>query len=203
MDPATAMLIASGIQAGVGLFQTISGSVQRKRAQKGLDQLQDPTMELPSSITEMIELARKREEMPGLDTMKDELGAVTGRGLTEVSRSARTPGELARATTDLYAEEMRGVRQLDIASAEYRAAREREHIGTLGIKAQYEQQMFQVNQMLPYQRRLQQYMQQAGVGGQNIADGIGTMTQAAVGGLENYMRMQMHNDWMDVEKAKV
>ena len=199
----TAMLAGAAIQGAVGIGQLVTGAVQRNRARKELENLEDPTMEMPSSINEMINLARQRQEMPGLDTMKNELGATTGRGLTQVSRAARTPGELARATTDLYAEEMRGARQLDIAGAEYRAARERQLMGALQTKGGFEQEMFRVNELMPYQRRLQQYMQQAGVGGQNIAAGIGTMVQGATGYLENSIKMQMHNDWMDVEKAKV
>lgn len=204
MDPLTNALIAGGIQAGTGLFQTISGARQRRRARKDLGRLEDPTMEMPSSITQMIELARLRagSEMPGLSTARDELGARTSRGVEAVSRAARTPGDITAATRDLYAEEMRGIRQLETSGAEYRAARERELMGAYGTQGEYQQRMFDVNVMLPYQRRLQQYMTDAQTGGQNIAHGIGTMGAAGTDFLSNYYRLKMLQGWMGGEGAE-
>lgn len=199
MDPATLALIAGGIQGAAGIGQTAIGLVQRYRAQKKLNRLEDPKMELPSSVVQMVDLARRRAggDMPGLDIMKDELGATTARGLTNVTRAARTSGDVMSATKDLYAEQLRGVRGLDIASAQYRADREKELMGAYGQQAGYEQRMFDVNQLMPYQRRLQQYMAEGEIGGQNVAAGIGTIGSAGANTLENYMRAQMYQKWME------
>ena len=197
----TGMLIAGGVQALSGIGQSLIGWRQRRDAMADLEALEDPTMEMPASVTQMIELAqqRARGEMPGMATAREEMGARTGRGVQAVTRAARTPGDIAAATKDLYAEEMRGVRQLATAGAEYKAGRERELMGAYGTQAQYEQKMFDVNVMMPYQRRLQQYMSQAQVGGQNIAAGVGTAISAPMDTMSNYLRLQMMEQWMGQE----
>ena len=200
---ATGALIAGGVQAVSGIGQLIAGAAQRRRAMKRLERLEDPQMEMPSSIDEMIELARVRagSPMPGMQTAKDEMGARTSRGVEAVTRAARTPGEVAAATRELYAEEMRGARQLDVAGAEYRASREGELMRGLQTRGGYEQEMFRVNEMLPYQRRLQMYLSNAQVGGQNIAQGLGTAISAPMDALSNYTRMKMLEGWMPQDPA--
>lgn len=196
---ATGALILGGLQAATGITQSIIGYRQRKKALSGLDQLQDPQMDMPSGVEEMINLARIRagREMPGMERAKDEFGARTSRGLDAVTRASRTSGDVAAATADLYAEEMRNVRQIETQGAEYRAAREGELMRGLETKGRYEDRMFQVNEMMPFQRKLNQYMENARVGGENIASGIGTAFSGASGALSNYARIKMMESWMD------
>lgn len=197
--PLATTLIAGGIKAGAGIVQSIIGYRQRKQAMDALGTLQDPQMEMPEGIREMIHLARVRagSEMPGMDRAKDEFGARTARGVDAVSRAARTPGDIASATADLYSEEMRNVRQIEAQGAEYKAARERELMRGLETKGRYEDRMFQVNEMAPFQRKLNQYMQDAGIGGQNIAAGMGTAVSAVGDTMSNYARIKMLQGWMD------
>ena len=202
MDPLTLMLIGGGVKAASGLVQTWIGHRQRKKALEGLDNLKDPQMEMPEGIEELIHLARVRagREMPGMDRARDEFGARTSRGLDAVTRAARTSGDIMSATGDLYAEEMRNVRQLAVAGEDYTAAREGELMGALRTKGQVEQQMFNINEMMPFQRKLNQYLSDAQVGGQNIAHGVGTAVGSIGDVMSNYARIKMLQGWMGEEE---
>lgn len=198
MDPLTISLILGGVKTAGGLVQSLIGRRQRKDAMRGLAGLEDPQMEMPEGISEMVDLARlrARREMPGMDVAKGEFGARTSRGLDAITRAARTPGDIMAATGDLYAEEMRNVRQLEVAGQEYTAAREGELMNALTTKGQVEQTMFNVNEMMPFQRKLAMYMQDAQVGGQNIAHGIGTAVGGIGDAMSNYARIKMMQGWM-------
>ena len=190
---------AAAAKGLTGLAQTLIGRKQRNQALDALSRLDDPQMTMPEGIEEMIHLARTRAgmPMPGMDVARGELGARTSRGVDAVSRAARTPGEIMAATQDLYAEEMRNVRQLEVDGDNYQAAREGELMNALATKGNVEQRMFQVNEMMPFERKYNQYMQDAQIGGQNIAGGIGAMGGALGDFMSNYARVKMLQGWMD------
>ena len=197
MAVGTAMLIGAGIQAATGLIQGLVGGSQRRRAKRGLDNLKMPTYEIPDSVNQMVELARRRStsEMPGLDTMLAEGSARTRAGVQASALAASSQSDLAAATRNLYAEEMRGARQLGVMSAEYQANMEQQYMGALGQQGQYEDRAFQINKLMPYEQKLQRYMSDLGTGGANIGAGINNVMGAATGYLGNKMQLDMMNQW--------
>jgi hypothetical protein len=195
------ILAGALIAGGIGLVQTIAGGVQRGRAKRDLDKLQMPKYEMPESVSQMVDIARRRagSQMPGLDTMRADLSARTTGGVQASALAASSQSDLAAATRELYAEEMRGARQLGVMSAEYQAQREMELMGALGQQGQYEDRAFQINQMLPYEQKLQRYMSDLGTGGANIGAGIGNMLGAATG----YMGSKIQLDTLDAWKSSL
>ena len=177
---AGAMLGGSIIQGAMGLGQTILGGVQRRKAKRGLENLKMPTYEIPDSIGQMVDIARRRSQsdMPGLGTMLSEQSSRTTAGVQASALAASSQSDLAAATRNLYAEEMRGARQLGMMSAEYRSNMEQQYMNTLGQQAQFEDRAFQINQMMPYEQKVQRYMSDLGVSGANIGAGIGNMVGA-------------------------
>ena len=193
----TALLIGAGVQAVTGLIQGIAGGSQRRKAKRNLDNLKMPTYEIPDSINQMVELARRRStsEMPGLDTMLAEGSARTTAGVQASALAASSQSDLAAATRNLYAEEMRGARQLGIMSAEYRSNMEQQYMGALGQQGQYEDRAFQINKMMPYEQKLREYMGDLGAGNANISAGISNVTGAVTGYLGGRAQLDMMNAW--------
>ena len=189
---------AALISAGVGAVQTIGGFWSRRRAERNLKET-PPEMPMPEGVKRQLEIARMDvpREMPGLRTARDEIGAVTGRGVEATTRGARTAGDVQAATRNLYAEEMRQLRGLHTESARYRQSMEdrRRQMMTRaeGQRAGVEMKQYEISELMPYQQRMQMYMEQAGMGGQAMVSGIGTMAGAAM----QYMGAQHQSDMMD------
>ena len=195
----SALLIAAGVQAATGLIQGLIGGSQRRKAIRGLENLTPPTYKIPDSVTQMVELARRRStsEMPGLDTMLAEGSARTRAGVQASALAASSQSDLAAATRNLYAEEMRGARQLGVMSAEYQANMEQQYMGVLGQQGQYEDRAFQINKMMPYEQKLQRYMSDLGTGGANISAGLNNIIGAGTSYVGNKAQLDMLNLWKD------
>lgn len=178
-----ASLISGGIQA-------ISGSKRRHRAEKALDELQTPTYTSDKSILDYYNKALQRAEVNPYNSAQYQYGIQQGArntamGINMLQDRSSAVGGISRL---IALQNNNSIRQGIAAEEEGN-----QKFGQLGaatqLKAGDQQYAFQINQLLPYQRKVDKYLAKMGggtatenAGYSNIQNGISTIG----GGLINY-----------------
>lgn len=178
-----ASLIAGGIQA-------ISGSKRRKNAEKAINELQDPTYTPNKSITDYYNKALQRANVNPYQSAQYQYGIQQGARNTAMGVNAlQDRNSAVGGISRLIALQNENSIKQGIAAEQEGDQK----FGQLGaatqLKGADDQYGFQVNQLMPYQKKLNMYIAKMGggtqtenAGYQNIQSGIGTIG----GGLINY-----------------
>ena len=182
------MIPAAAIQAGIGILQTGVGMIQAHRAQKQLEKLQTPTYQANAGILDYYNKALSRYQTNPYDsqaykTQAQNIGRSTAQGLSALGdrRSALAGvSVLARGQNDA------------LLNAGALAEGRRDHafaqLGqAAGMKAGEDRMAFQVNQMMPYEKKYNLLAMKASGGNQVANAGL----QNIMGGLQGASQYEM------------
>lgn len=169
MDPVSA--VAGGVGALVGGIQSLIGGGQARRARRALDNLQTPTYQANRSILDYYNQALNPQSSLEYQLADQETGANLATGL---SAAQDRRGGLA-AIGGL-------VRQRNNAMLRTAADAQSRLGQATQMKAAEDQQEWNVNKMLPFQKKYATLMSQMGAGNQLLNSGLSN----AFGGLSTF-----------------
>lgn len=190
IDPFTLSMIASGVQTGIGALQSASASKKRKDAISRLEKLatNSPLRQESKSLNEYYQESLNRyKENPFttpyyLENMKQSERAAV-QSLGALQKRGAAIGGISRINSILADAKNRGV-----AGAMQNKNAQFSQLGTATqMKGAEERELFDINKMTPYNRRLQ--LQQMAAEGytsdkaaydQAIQSGIGNLATAAM-----------------------
>lgn len=180
------------IQAGIGLGQAIFGGGRARRAQKALENLQTPTYEKSQAIGDYYNKALQRysvnpyqSNMYRMQERNIQRGTATGINALQDRRSGIGGiSKIIQAQNDAMLNAG--------AAAEQQQAQSLNQLGQAAGAQQGEDRMaFQVNEMLPFEKRYNELSQKAGGGAQTFNAGL----QNIMGGLGTFGQMKF-DDYM-------
>lgn len=141
--PVTAGLIVGGVTLGKGVFDYFSGRSKERREQRNIDQTlsgmskyrapiyQARQYEAPAQVAELESSARGRlgnipTGIPGQDIYEQKIASAASAAKYNISQTADNPLAATGAITDVYGRTLDALGDLNLRSAEYRAATERQ-----------------------------------------------------------------------------
>lgn len=174
MGPLGLGLITGGIGVGLSAVDIIRGNKMRKEAEQNLKNLKRPMMQVPEAQMQQLALARmmSNQGMPGYQMALGNLGMQNSRAFGQASRAATSSQDLLSVATQLGESSQDQMSQLAMSNAEYQRAGMENYQQQLGLLAQTQQEMFNVNQMQPYQLKYQTYSNNLQQGRDMINSGI-------------------------------
>ena len=194
MDPFTIIMSVLGManqanatQQAKNLAENMRMSGQNLMFESIIDKKrlgEPPKMNVPASVDEFIGLKKTmaRQQMPGYDKQKaliDQSSAATLSGISQVGQGASAEVGVLAAGAD----RLRALRQLGITASQYRAGQQENYAQAVASRAPWEQQMFETNQMYPWQVGMNEVMGKYNAGLQMMmggADmGVGANIQGA------------------------
>ena len=144
--------IAAGVQgARMGGKQFELGGQMIDTARMLSNIYERPEFETPQAIQMMMDLysGRRFQNMPGMDTILNQLGQTTAEGATAIERMGRG-SEGMGALTDLYAKQMQGEQNIGMANARYRDLNEVQYANALNTLGRWQNMGWQWNEADPY-----------------------------------------------------
>lgn len=192
-------LIMGGVGSALSIVDIIRGERMRKRAEENLRNLKRPMMEVPEAQKQQMELYRQMVTggMPGQQSVQSMMDLQAQRAYGNASRAASSSQDLLGAATNIGQQQQMAQLDLNRQAADYQFEANRQYAAGLGGLAQTQQEMFNVNQMQPYQLKfqtntdnIQQGRQLVGSGMQGIGSSIGQAMPfiAAGGGDDSWAR---------------
>ena len=174
MGPLGLGLITGGIGVGLSAVDIIRGNKMRKEAEQNLKNLKRPMMQVPEAQMQQLALARmmSNQGMPGYQMALGNLGMQNSRAFGQASRAATSSQDLLSVATQLGESSQDQMSQLAMSNAEYQRSGMENYQQQLGLLAQTQQEMFNVNQMQPYQLKYQTYSNNLQQGRDMINSGI-------------------------------
>lgn len=159
MGPLGLGLITGGIGVGLSAVDIIRGERMRKRAEENLRNLKRPMMSVPQAQQQQVTLASQMatQGMPGYQMALNNLGIQNSRAYGQASRAATSSQDLLAVATQLGESSQDQMSQLAMSNAEYQRAGMLNYQQQLGGLADTQKEMFNVNQMQPYQLKYQTY----------------------------------------------
>lgn len=179
------MLIGGAIKGVTELGKWIHGRKQRKRGVERQQQAQSmwgsrPSMEVPESVTEMVNLYRdmsQRTRVPGQDIIEGNIRGSTAAGIEAAKEVSGGAGGLG-AITQMIAGEQDRFSDLGVQAGQMARQGEMMLGQGLGQKGQWQQKAWEWNKAAPWQQR---YAEAYGEGHAMEAAGIQNMWGAATG----------------------
>lgn len=169
--------VASGVQAGVGLYKTIAGEIDKSKAKKELESLQQPFYKVQDELYQNRDIAARQAQMglpqETLDYMTSENQTALASGLSAIGRGAGSVNNVA----DLYRMYQKSIQATAAQDAAERAKNINQFMATNAEVAGQETMQWVMNEFNPYQNkvkllqgRIMQNMQTVGSG---ISDILG------------------------------
>ena len=161
-----------------------------------------PKMSMPQSQLDFVNLMNlnRRQEMPGMSQMlaQQEQAGATTRGAAANLSGADAAAVLLGEGQD----RMRGLRQIGLSAAQYGQQQNMAYAGAVQSNAPWEQQMWQQNQMYPWEIGRNEAQQKWNVGAQMNFGGGDQMAAAGIHGANmmsgNINQWQQNpNSWMN------
>jgi len=117
-----------------------------------------PTYNVPESYDKFLDYARTmvRQESPGYSLQKADIEQSSATALG--SAQNLSGADAAAVTLGVNQDRLRALRMLGIQAAQYQDQRQKYYAGALAGRAQYEDQMFQYNQWIPWQQQMNRAM---------------------------------------------
>lgn len=185
-------LVIPAIQAGAGIVQSIFGGSRAQKAQRALENLPMPAYAPSKSITDYYSQALNRYNASPYNSavynmQKQNAERATNQGLSALKdrRSALMglPGLIQNQNDSMLKA---------TAMAEDRKAQEFAQLGqAAGMKAGEDRQAFNINQLMPFQHKVNLLSQKAAGGAATMNAGI----QNIFGGLSSIGQMSMLNKY--------
>jgi len=192
MDPVTiAMLAGTAIK---GISSLVAGGKARKMRKEGESYLSQaaqkdamlgpsPTMEVPQSVDDYINLSRKmaRQEMPGATQMRQDI-AQTNAGMLSGAMQAGQGADTMAAVLAAGQNRMRALSQMGIAASQYRSGQQQNYAQAVASRAPWEQQQFEYNEWIPWQQQKNEAVDMRNMGLQMKYQGMDMGAAAGIQG---------------------
>ena len=165
--PLALMAIPALAQAGLGIYQAISGAKQAKTPR--------PEYEIPGAATAALAEAKKlasQRQLPGQQLMEEQMAASTARTIGDIQEVAPSGAAALGAIGQTHQTEQQAQRDLALKGAQYQAANQAALRQQLGQYAGFQEKEFDINQMQPYLAAMATASAMKGAGMQNIYGGI-------------------------------
>lgn len=181
MDPVTASAIAQGVMGIVNTGMGIHDRRVGKRMLKGLD---DPIATIPDSATE--ELARTKYlassfKMPGQDYLESMQDQILSSSMGEILNNSSSSSDAMNAIVAMYGKRLGAQNEIGFRAADNYMQREGRVTGSLRNMAEEEKRLFDLNQMNPFLRKLDQANSMIN-NGNNLISGGTSQVMSAFGG---------------------
>lgn len=151
-DPISMMLLSQLIPAG---YQTISGLIQNRKANKLAENLQNPVYNIPAEATQALGSARtlaSSQMMPGQVNLENQLAENAAGATSNVLGAATSAQDAIGGLTDINANLSRAENQIGFNAANSYQDRQRSLQGALWNYAGFRDKAFDLNQMQPFLR---------------------------------------------------
>lgn len=183
MDPLTMSMIIGGATQG---FKIVDGIVQKKKGQRMLDNNERPVYETPDEINQSLaiaELNASRIGIDGQDMIEGQLDSNLGNLGRQAKDVSGSSAEALAAITGAYGQ--RSVQQMGLGvEGAQMADKRRERLkAALGLKAEYTDREFEINDMQPYLDTANAGSALVGAGMTNVGSGIAGMGRVASQGI--------------------
>jgi len=185
MDPLTLALIAAGGKALIGGIKSITGGIQKRKAQRELDK-EMPKYSRPAEYDKLLSIFQQQAglgQLPGQDQIEAKLSANTARGSRAISKYSDNPVAAVAATAGLYGKEQGAIRDLGIQFAEFRNRAQGNLANAYKMGADYSDKEWGTNVWYPDQVRRNMASQKWNAGQQNLWSGIDQVAGAGVDAL--------------------
>lgn len=183
MDPLTiGMLVAAGVKGLVGLGKSISGAVQKNKANKELKK-EFPKYTRPEEYNKLLSIYQSQAgmgQLPGQEGYEAALSTRTARGARAVGKYADSPVAAVAATMGLYGREQQAIRDLGLQFADFKTRAQQQLAGAYQVGMQEAGKEFSYNQWYPAQVAKNIAAQRYNAGQQNLWGGLDQFAGAAV-----------------------
>jgi hypothetical protein len=170
--PLAIPLIAAGISAGTGLYQTIRAGKQKKDA---LANLKNNPMSIPEGATRSAEIMGKlagSTRLPQQDLLEERIAGGTANTIAGARMAATSPSQVLATTVQAYQQQQQQNQNLDLTAANNYQQAQKAYAGAVASLAPYQQQVYQNNVLYPAMAKLGQAGQMGQDGMRNIGQGI-------------------------------
>lgn len=136
-----------------------------------------PQYEIPESVDKMISMYRQMAQggMPGEDLARGDIQASTARTATTAGQLADSPIAALTALGGAQQRELGALRDLQQRASMYRSQMQQGYAGVVGNRANFEQEQWRQNQLLPWEIDMNRAMGFQSSGAANIVGGISGM----------------------------
>ena len=155
-DPATAAMIAQSV---IGVVNTGMGIHDRRQGKKMLEGLDDPIATIPDAATE--ELARTKNlassfKMAGQDNLESMQDQILSASLGEILSNSSSSSDAMNAIVAMYGKRLGQQNEIGYRAAQDYMGRQERVSNSLMNMADEEKRLFDLNQMNPFLRKLEQ-----------------------------------------------
>lgn len=159
MDSLDTGLVMAGVGSALSIADIVRGERMRKRAEENIRNLKRPMMQVPEAQRQQMELYRQMMTggMPGQQTAQYMMDLQAQRAYGNASRAATSSQDLLGVATNIGQQQQLAQLGLAKEAADYQTTATNQYATGLGQLAQTQQEMFNVNQMQPYQLKYQTY----------------------------------------------
>lgn len=168
---------------GIGLVTSaidiFSGKKKEKEAREQLKNLKRPMMETPQALLDKLSFYKNMTtgNMPGYQNLQNIADMNLAAGGGAISRGAQGSQDFMAAMQNLYGQNMMQQQQNAIKNSQFQQdfqnSQREGYASTLSDLARVQTEMFQVNQLQPYQQNYQQLSANMAAGQQQFAQGLG------------------------------
>jgi hypothetical protein len=156
-------IIGSAVTGGTGIGGIVAGMLISDETKDVIADWRKeyPEYQIPGSIEEQSELLRRRSlqtQLPGQSIMEQQIQGGTAQGIAASREAATSASDLLGATTQLYGQQTQAMTDLQLQAARQQAANELNYAQSLGQRAQYEEQQYMINELIPWQSRMNELM---------------------------------------------
>lgn len=154
MDP---MTIAALISAVPGAIQGLTGLFQSGKSKDILDGLERPTYEIPQAAQQALQLARVgagSSQMAGQSNLESAQNEIFANTTGDIMSTATSGPEALAALIGAGKNRATAQNEIGFRAAQDYESRQRSLGSALGTYAGYQDKAFEINQMQPYQQKL-------------------------------------------------
>lgn len=181
-----ALSLASSLIPSIA--QGITGSRQKKEAERIRKGTTRPTYETPMKAKKMESIAEQQatQGLVGRSTLEDRLRSSTAGAVRATEEVATSPASRLAAITATYGQEMEGMEDIAMKDAQARLEAANRLARTYGAMADYQDKEFAYNKQAPYEEAMAAASALTGAGMQNtqgMFEGLSRAGVAALSGL--------------------
>jgi len=171
--PLTIGIITGVAGLAAGGYDMYQGKKKEKEAKNALKNLQRPMMQVPEAQKQQLALYSQMmsQDLPGMRMAQQAMDLNSAKLGANALRVGNSQDALAALTSLAEQQEVSGL-QLAGENAQYKERMAQQYAMGLGGLAQTQKEMFQANQMQPYQQKFQQLSANMAAGQQQFAQGL-------------------------------
>jgi hypothetical protein len=180
-----ALSLASSIIPSIA--QGITGSRQKKEAERLRKSTTRPTYETPLSAKKALGIAEQQatQGLVGRSVLEDRLRSSTAGAVRATEEVATSPASRLAAITATYGQEMEGMEDIAMADTKARLDAANRLARVYGTMADYEDREFDINKQRPFEDTMAAASALTGAGMQNVQGALEGISRAGAAGLSS------------------